>query len=329
MTGTGGGLLWTRHETSASIKRGEFFDWLRNYQLLKNISAAWSYNLMRMRKVWLVSARVTEAVAVFIYLCVPNCTASHFSRLQSCIYPSSQICSYFMPENWKELLLVRELVSGVYWLLTAVGQWLVVTGHNSDHACERVGRVLWLLRSINIDTNGVRQNGAPYVLWRKNLTPPPHTHTHTPIYLYIITGMSHSFQNVLRKDCLVTLQKPTCNFWQSDADKMCALGTDILLAVCICTFARRFGSYTSHFTPVSSVRIAWRWPHIKAAACSSGRSVVRTAQFVVCVFAASQRECFEHSLKPVIWFWSVHSVTSQNTCIFESSGSSSGEFLLS
>lgn len=76
------------------------------------------------------------------------------------------------------------------------------------------------------------------------------THTHTHIS-YVITGMSHSFQNVLRKDCLVTLQKPTCNFWQSDTDKKCELGTDILLVVCICIFARRFGSYTS---PSSEIR---------------------------------------------------------------------------
>ena len=56
MIGTGGGPLWTRHEIYAFIKCGEFLDWLRNYQLLKNISAAWSYELMRMWVIWLVSA---------------------------------------------------------------------------------------------------------------------------------------------------------------------------------------------------------------------------------------------------------------------------------
>jgi len=181
MIGTGGSLLWTRHETSAFIKCGEFVDWLRNCQLLKNISVAWSYKLMRLWIVWLVSARVTEDVAVFVFL--QDVVASVYQTARrhipaDCSHYLSQFSNLFVFHARK----VKEIASSPWalkWSLFAIDcSGTVTSGDWSSqwpHVWEGGAGTVTATIDIYIDTNGVRQNGAPYVLWRKNLT---HRHTH-------------------------------------------------------------------------------------------------------------------------------------------------------
>jgi hypothetical protein len=198
---------------------------------------------------------------------IPLCTKLHGVTFQqtAVIFPS-QFSNLFVFYAWK----LKGIVSSQWalqWSLFAADCSRTVTSGDWSSQWPQVweGGAAATIDIFRYEW-GTTEWGTLYIVVEEHDTHThKHTHTHVCvcvcvciyvyiyIYIYIITGMSHSFQNVLRKDCFVTLQKLTCTSWQSDADKKCALSTDILLAVCICTFSRRFGSYTSPFSEIRHI----------------------------------------------------------------------------